>query len=107
MGVVEPLHYPYLSAYGLLALQIFHFLFEVDFESHFSIISSVSSEVNYGIGTRADLFTKSVIFHRVVIRVYNHLFIWIWLWHRLRQNYRSYLLWRSFRYLLLHLGLAS
>lgn len=73
--MIKPLHELNLAPYRLLSLQVLHLFFLIDFESHFLVVASVDSDMNCCIGTLTDLLANHVVFHRMIIREDNHLFL--------------------------------
>lgn len=59
--VIHTLHNFDLTPNRLLSLQVFYFVFLVNFEGNFLVCLLVEAEVDQGIGTLANLLTNQVV----------------------------------------------
>ena len=75
--MIYPLHNFYFSANRLFALQIFYFVFLVNFQGNLGVMTFAVAEENKGISTLSNLLANYVVIHASIFTEQNYLFFFL------------------------------
>ena len=77
VGVIYAIHNFDFSANRLFALQIFYFVFLVNFQGNLGVMTFAVAEENKGISTLSNLLANYVVIHASIFTEQNYLFFFL------------------------------